>query len=148
MKNDAGTSYLSSRRRMRGRPSMAPYSPWESSFAPSCPRASEVVALSTSKLNATATRAPPGQDFGFSLRPALMRNICSLSSPMLSFVPGKGLGDCAAAIAQTRPAIAKIRLIMYKILFQAGHRNGESHRIHLALALKLHPHAINRLAGK
>src|SRR5436309_8420953 len=92
---------------MRGRPSTAPYSPRESGSEPRSPLRSDVVALSTSKLRATATRAPPGHEAGFNRRPALTRNICRLSSSSDRVVPGwrdvLGAGGCPlrSTLAQT-----------------------------------------------
>ena len=62
---------------MRGTPSTAPYSPREIDSEIRLPVARSAVALSTSKLRPTATRAPLGHAAGFSRLPALTWNICA-----------------------------------------------------------------------
>ena len=63
---------MSSSRRIRGTPSTAPYSPREIDSEMRLPVARSAVALSTSKLRPTATRAPFGQDAGFLYDSSLM----------------------------------------------------------------------------
>src|SRR5437899_36314 len=99
MKKEAGTFCLSSRRRMRGSPSMAPYWPREITSEPRSPRESGTVALSTSKLKATATRAPFGHFFGFSRLPTPTCAYCAFNSSRPSFRPGMDTGGGVCAIA-------------------------------------------------
>ena len=92
---------------MRGTPSIAPYSPREITSEIRLPVASSAVALSTSKLRPTATRAPLGQAAGFSRLPALTWNICASSCESGSLIPGCGRACAAsAADASTRTAAA------------------------------------------
>src|SRR5262245_9169263 len=59
---------------MRGPPCRLPYWPWLRRPIDSPPRRSSPVSWSLSKESATAQRAPPGQDAGFSGRPARTRS--------------------------------------------------------------------------
>src|SRR5207245_2600037 len=93
MKKDAGTFSLSRSRRMRGNPSMAPYCPRDIGSEPGVPRARIAEALSTSKLNATATRAPLGHFFGLRRFPTDACWYCPFNSSRLSLSPGNALGE-------------------------------------------------------
>src|SRR5438128_913085 len=88
MKNDDGIWYLSSNARMRGNPSSAPKSAAESVVGDVWPAASRYDSLSTSKLRQTATRAPFGQDFGVSFRPARVGATALSSCSSVHLVPG------------------------------------------------------------
>jgi hypothetical protein len=68
MKKDAGICWRSSISRIRGNPVTAPYSPFD--IGTGSGWFLESASLSMSNEKQTATRAPFGQAFGVSLRPA------------------------------------------------------------------------------
>src|SRR5437868_8024463 len=58
--------------------------------------------------------------------------------------PGPGVGRATSSISSLCPGVVRIAARVF--LLQILHRNIELRRIHHALALKLHPHAIHTLA--
>jgi len=89
-------------------PRSAPKSDAESEVGEVVPSRSSGASLSASKLRQTATRAPPGQDFGVSLRPTRATSTVWRSCSSVHLVPG-WLG-CARAVAARTGAVSRVSL--------------------------------------
>ena len=87
-KNVAGTSCVSSSSSTRASPCAAPNSPPVIATTAVSPRASWLAELLTLNVSATATRAPFGQTFGLSERPARTWPDASRSCASVHFRPG------------------------------------------------------------